>query len=127
LSPLFNVVSLVFLFSPPFLALFVWKKFLQSTAHLERPPWKTIVEWIAILSAWGSFLVCVIAFLTIPCDVDRYGWGCVARWRSFSGSAVRATPLFVILAAFGRRGTRILAVLWIIAVNFDCLMVDMMA
>ena len=127
MSPLFNVVSLISLFSPPFLAFFVWKKFLQSTAELERPRWKTIVEWIAILSVSGFFVVCVIAFLTIPCDVGRYGWGCVARWRSFSGSVVRVTPLFVILAALGRRGTRILSVLWIIAVNFDCLMVDMMA
>jgi hypothetical protein len=70
------VVSLISLFSPPFLAFFVWKKFLQSTAHLERPQWKTIVERIAILSVSGFFVVCV---------------------------------------------------LWIVAVNFDCLMVDMMA
>src|ERR1700731_955978 len=127
LSPLFHAVSLIVLFSPPFLAFFVWKKFLQSPTHLERPQWKTIVEWIAILSASGCFVVWVIAFLTIPCDVGRYGWGCVARWRSFSGSVVRVAPLFIILAALGRRGTRILSVLWIIAVKFDCLMVDMMA
>ena len=127
MSLLFNAVSLVSLLSPPFLAFFVWKIFLQSPTHLEKPQWKTIVEWIAILSASGLFVVCVIAFLTIPCDVGRYGWGCVARWRSFSGGIVRVTPFFVILAALGRRGTRILSVLWIIAVNFDCLMVDMMA
>jgi hypothetical protein len=123
----FNAVSLVCLFSPPILAFFVWKKFLQATEHLEKPRWKTIVEWIAILSVSGFFVVCVIAVLAIPCDVGRYGWDCVARWRSFSGGVVRVTPLFLVLAVLGRRGTRILSVLWIVAVNFDCLMVDVLA
>jgi hypothetical protein len=37
------------------------------------------------------------------------------------------SPLFIALGAVGRKGTRILSILWVIAVNFDCLMVDMMA
>jgi len=89
--------------------------------------WKIAIDWISVISVSGLSVVCLIAFLTIPCDVDRFGWGCVAKWRSFSAVIVRLTPLFLVLGAIGRKGTRILSILWVIAVNFDCLMVDMMA
>jgi hypothetical protein len=124
---MFNFLSLLSLLSPPFLAFFAWKKFLESSNAQERPQWKTVVDWVSLLSVSGLFVVCVVAFLTIPCDVDLHGWACVAKWRSFSAHVVRTTPIFVLLAASGRKGTRILSVLWILAVNFDCLMVDMMA
>ena len=124
---MFNFLSLLSLLSPPFLALFAWKKFLEPSNAHEKPQWKTVVDWAAMLSVSGLFVVCVAAFLTIPCDVDLHGWACVAKWRSFSGYVVRTTPIFILLAAIGKKGTRILSVLWVLAVNFDCLMVDMMA
>jgi hypothetical protein len=126
MSPMFNLAALLALVSPPFLAFFVWFKFLTAKSLPERPRWKTVVDWIAILSVSGLFAVCVIAVLTIPCDVDRLGWACVARWRSFSIVVVRLAPLFLVLAAVGRRGTRIISVLWVLAMNFDCIMVDVL-
>ena len=81
---------------------------------------------MALLSVSGLFAVCIIAVLTIPCDGDRFGWSCVRKWRSYSGLVVRSAPLFLLLAAAGRKGTRILSILWVLAVNFDCLMVDVL-
>jgi hypothetical protein len=126
MSPIFNLFGFLSLVSPPFLAFFVWFKFLKAKSLPERPHWKTVVDWTAILSVSGLFAVCVIAVLTIPCDVDRMGWACVARWRSFSTVVIRLTPLFLVLAAAGRRGTRIMSVLWVLAINFDCIMVDVL-
>ena len=122
-----NLVGLLSLISPPFLAFFVWRRFLKSPMQQQKLDWKVTIDWIAIVSVSGLSIVCLIAFLIIPCDVDRFGWECVARWRFFSAFVVRLTPLFLMLATIGRKGTRILSVLWVIAVNFDCLMVDMMA
>jgi hypothetical protein len=124
---MFNFLGLLSFFSPPFLAFFAWKKFLEPSNAHEKHRWKALVDWIALLSVSGLFVVCVVAFLTIPCDVGLYGWACVAKWRRFSGYVVRTTPIFVLLAAIGKKGTRILSVLWVLAINFDCLMVDMMA
>ena len=86
-----------------------------------------MVDWIALLFVSGLFVVCIVAFLTIPCDVALYGWACVAKWRSFSGCVVRTSPIFILLAAIGKKGTRILSVLWVLTINLDCLMVDLMA
>jgi len=124
---MFNILGVLSFFSPPILAFFVWRKFLASSDVRGEARWKRAVDWISLVSVSGLFVVCVIAFFTIPCDVDRFGWSCVAKWRSFSGLVVRSTPLFLLLAAGGRKGTRILSILWILAVNFDCITVDMMA
>ena len=113
--------------SPPFLAYFVWRKFLASHDTRGTVKWKILLDWIAVLSVPALFVVCVVAFFTIPSDVARYGWRCVAKWRSFSAGILRSAPLFLILAARGRKGTRILSLVWVITINFDCIMVDMMA
>jgi len=89
--------------------------------------WRIVPERLALLSVSGLYVVGVVAFFTIACSVELYGWGCVARWRSFSSAVLRLAPLFLILALFLRRGTRILLISCVIAVNFDCLLVDMMA
>src|SRR5579872_1216104 len=127
LSLIFNVIGAFCLFSPPFLAFFVWKKFLSTRQTTRSHQWRDFVEWTAILSISGLFVASFIAFLTIPCNVDLYGWACVAKWRSFSSLVVRASPAFLLLAILGRKGTRILSILWIVTVNFDCIMIDMMA
>jgi len=123
-----NIISVFTMLSPPFLAFFAWKKFLAGqNINPAKPSWRVFVEWLALLSISILFVVCVVAFFTIPCDVARYGWGCVAKWRSFSAAVIKLTPLFLVLAVFGRKGTRILLFCWTLAVAFDCLMVDMMA
>ena len=124
---MFTIVSIMSFLCPPFLAFFVWRNFLRSSNTPDRPRWKTVLDWIALLSVSGLFVVCLIAFFTIPCNVDRVGWACVAKWRAFSVYVIRTAPGFVTLAAIGRKGTRILSILWILAVNFDCVLVDMMA
>ena len=123
----FNFFSVLSMIAPPFLALFAWKKFLRVPDRAERPRWKTVVEWTSLLAISALFVVCLIAVLTIPCNVDRFGWGCVATWRSFSAAVVRSTPAFLLLACIGRKGTRILSILWVLAINFDCLTVDLLA
>jgi len=123
-----NIISVFTMLSPPFLAFFSWNKFLAGqNINPAKPSWRVFVEWLALLSISTLFVVCVVAFFTIPCDVARYGWGCVAKWRSFSAGVIKLTPLFLVLAVFGRKGTRILLFCWTLGVAFDCLMVDMMA
>jgi hypothetical protein len=123
---MFNLLGLLSLIAPPFLAFFVWMKFLKSRNVQERPRWKTVIDWTTLLSVSALFLVCIVAVLAIPCDVDRLGWSCVARWRSFSAIVVRSTPVFLLLASAGRKGTRIMSILWVLAINFDCIMVDVL-
>lgn len=123
---MFYFLSLLSLVSPPFLAFSVWMKFLKARDVQGGTRSKTEADWMALLSASGLFVVCIIAVLTIPSDVDRFGWSGVRKWRSFSGLVVRSAPLFLLLAAAGRKGTRILSILWVLAVNFDCLMVDVL-
>ena len=123
---MFNFFSVLSMIAPPFLAFFAWKKFLRPSDHGERPRWKAFVEWASLLAISALFVVCVIAVLTIPCNVDRFGWGCVATWRAFGAEVVRSTPAFLLMACVGRKGTRILSILWVLAINFDCLMVDLL-
>jgi hypothetical protein len=125
---LFNAIGVLCMLAPPFLAFFARKKFFGGQdINATKVSWRICLEWLALLSVSTLLVVCVVAFFTIPCDVARYGWGWVAKWRSFSAAVVRLTPVFLILAVFGRKGTRILLFCWTLAVSFDCLMVDMMA
>jgi hypothetical protein len=68
-----------------------------------------------------------VAAVVIPRDVQKDNWASVAIWRSFTGDVVVIAPLLVLLAILGRKRTRILSVLLIIAVVLDCIAVDMMA
>jgi hypothetical protein len=71
--------------------------------------------------------VCIVAFLTIPCNVDLGDWSCVARWRSFTRFVIQCSLFVILLALLGRKGTRIPTALAVVAIDFDCLLVDMMA
>jgi hypothetical protein len=119
----FNLFSIAAVVSP-LLALFAWKKFFAGDIGPARPRWKTALEWLATLSVSTLSVVCVAASCIIPGDVDRYRWGCVDRWRFLSAVVVRLTPSFLLLSLFARKGTRIPSFRLVIAINFDCLMVD---
>jgi hypothetical protein len=126
----FNVLAAICLISPPFLVCWLWVRFVRRGHQhdgQQRPKWRFVVEWGAILAVSVFLVTCAVAFLTIPCNVDLQGWECVAKWRSFTGYVVRLTPFLLVLAAFGRKGTRIVSALLIFATMFDCIMVDMMA
>src|SRR5215471_1691257 len=123
----FNFIGLLCLISPPFLAFFIWRNFLKSPIQQQKLDWKIVIQWSSIVSISGLWVACLAVVLTIPCDVDRFGWECVAKWRTFSAAVVRLTPLFVLFGAIGRKGTRILSILWVFTINFNCLMIDMMA
>ncbi len=121
-----NIVGILSFFSPPFLAFFVWRNFLKPAAN-QQLTWKIWLDWTAVVCTSGFFLVCLVAAAVIPQDVQKDNWASVAIWRSFTGDVVVIAPLFVLLAILGRKRTRILSVLLIIAVVLDCIAVDMMA
>src|SRR5258708_3039746 len=103
-----NIISVFTMLSPPFLAFFAWKKFLAGqNINPAKPSWRVFVEWLALLSISTLFVVCVVAFFTIPCDVARYGWGCVRKWRSFWAPVVKRAPFFFVFPVFWEsRGVR---------------------
>jgi hypothetical protein len=127
LSTVTGAISLFSLISPPFLLFFAWKRLLRSSGAQPLLRWRAILSWLALLSVSGLLVVCIGAFLTIPCDVDLYGWACVARWQSFTRVIIKIVPIFILLALLGRKGTRILAALSVLAIAYDCLLIDMMA
>ena len=122
----FDALSLAFFFSPPFLTFSIWRRFFKSV-EFQRPRWKNTVDWVSVIAVSGLVATCIVASFTIPCDVDRYGWRCVARWRSFTRIVIWLAPVFIALAATGRKGTRVLSTVLVIAIDFDCVIVDMMA
>jgi hypothetical protein len=124
---LFDAVASVALLSPPFLLSVAWWRFLRRRSSLSQPRWKTTFDWLSILFASVQFVVAVIAFLTIPCNVDLHGWGCVARWRDFTWIIFVTVPVLVPLAFLGRKETRMLVALSTVGVALDCLAVSMMA
>ena len=121
-----SLLGLLSFFSPPFLIALIWRNFLKHSEN-PLPVWKALLHWVSIVSVSSFFAVCLTALLTVPCDVATFGWGCVARWQSFTGIVVRSTPLFILLGALGRNRTRILSMLLVIAVGFDCVMIDIAA
>jgi hypothetical protein len=121
-----NIVGFLSFFSPPFLTFFVWRNFLKPAAN-QQPTWKVWLDWTAVVCTSGFFLVCLVAAVVIPQDVQKDNWASVAIWRSFTGNVVRIAPLFLFLAILGRNKTRLFSVLLIIAVVLDCVAVDMMA
>jgi len=121
-----NIVGLLAFLSPPFLAFFIWRNFLKSAAT-ERPSWKLWLDWTAVVCTSGFFLVCLVAAVAIPQDVQKDNWASVAIWRSFTGNVVRIAPLFLLLAVAGRRKTRLFSLFLIIAAVLDCIAIDMAA
>jgi len=53
--------------------------------------------------------------------------GVSGEFRDFTAWVIRIAPVFLILSLCGRRKTRLLSFLWIVAVVLDCIFVDMMA
>lgn len=124
---LFNVISVIALFSPLFLLFLAWRRLLGKGSPQALPKWRDILSWASLLSVSGLLLVSIGAFLINNCNADLGDWSCVARWRSFTGFVICSSPFMIALSLFGRRGTRIPVALSIIAIVFDCVMVDLMA
>jgi hypothetical protein len=120
-----NLLSLVALISPPFLLVYAWKRLLERREPLP-PLWKRIIGWIGVLVVSCIFISCVFVLLTQNCRLDMGDWSCVARWRTFSGYIVEITPIAILLACFGRRGTRIVSALAALAIAYDCILYDML-
>lgn len=124
---LFDGAAFVAFLSPPFLLSVAWWRFLRPRSSLSQPRWKTTFDWLSILFGSVQFVVAVIAFLTIPCNVDLHGWECVARWREFTRIILITVPVLVPLAFLGRKGTRMLVALSAVGIALDCVAVSMMA
>jgi hypothetical protein len=124
---LYDAISIIAFLSPPFFCFFVWRNFLRLGNLSEQPAWKTGIDWLAVVSTTMFFLVCLFAAILIPQDVAKDNWASVAKWRNFTAWVIRIAPVFLVLALFGRRKTRLFSFLWIVAVVIDCISVDMMA
>ncbi len=124
---IFDIISVCAMLSPPFLLFFAWRGQLDMSATQPLPRWRAIAAWVALLSISVLLVACVVAFLTIPCNVDLGDWSCVARWRTFTRFVIRCSPFMILLALLGRKRMRIFAALTVLAIDFDCLQVDMMA
>lgn len=121
----FDLLSICCMFSPPFLLFFVWKGLLSASQPITK--WRAILEWGALLSISALLVTFIVALLTNNCNADLGDWSCVVRWRSFTGLVIRFSPIMILVALFGRKGTRILGTLTVLAIDFDCILVDMMA
>lgn len=100
---------------------------MRAESSSEQLPWKIGIDWIAVISTTSFFLVCLAAAILIPQDVAKDNWASVAKFRNFTAGVIRIAPLFLVLALLGRKKTRLLSFLWIVAVVIDCIGVDMMA
>src|SRR6266850_4087074 len=122
---LFDALSVWCIFSPPFLLFFAWKRLLSAPQPITK--WRAILAWGALLSISALLVTFIVAFLMNNCNADLGDWSCVVRWRSFAGLVIRSSPVMILLALFGEKGTQILGALTVLAIDFDCILVDMMA
>src|ERR1700738_4394043 len=120
-----NVLGFISLFSPPFLLGFTWKRFFEPHESQSQPKWRTILAWLALLSVSSPMAACIGAFVTNHCNTDQGDWSCVVRWESFTRFVLRSTPVLIVLGFLGRKGTQIFAVLSVLAMAFDCVLIDM--
>jgi len=84
------------------------------------------VAWLAVLSGSALLFGCIGAFLTDRCNTDTGDWSCVSRFETFTRLVLRSTPVLLLLALLGRKGTRLLTALAALAMAYDCIMIDMM-
>src|SRR5580704_8500600 len=123
---LFGTVAFAAFLAPPFLLSAAWWRFLRPRSPVSQPRWKTTFDGLSILLGSAQFVVAVVAFFIIPCNVDLQGWECVVRWRDFTRIVLFTVPVLVPLAFLGRRGTRTFVALSTLATALDCVTVSMM-
>jgi hypothetical protein len=123
---LFNIVSFVCVFSPPFLLGFAWAGFFKHDIA-PQPKWRRILGVLNLCAVSALLVVCAVKFLGNRCNADAGDWSCVIAWRSFAGWVMGFTPFLLCLAILGARRTRILTFLSVLAIVFDVILVDMMA
>jgi hypothetical protein len=124
---LFNIISVFCMLSPPVLLCIAWGRFLQTNEAGAQPKWRRIVGALSLTAISSSLVICVVKFFGYRCDAGAGDWSCVIEWRSFAGIVLRLTPALLVLAILGARRTRILIVVSVIAIAFDCILIDMMA
>lgn len=123
----FSAISLLAMLSPPFLLGFAWCRLLRRKESPQLSRSRVILAWGAVLFVSGLLIAFIVEFLGYRCNADLGDWSCVIRWRAFAGFMVRITPLAILLAFLGRKGTRIPTALAALAIAYDCVLVDMMA
>ncbi len=122
---LWNVIAFVTVLSLPFLLLFAWILFLQADKTGSHSKWRRTLGWLSLTSGSGLFVVTLAVLFTQNCHIDQGDWSCVSRWESFTRVVVRSSPLLILLGVLGYRKTRVLMVLCVLAIAFDCVMYDM--
>ena len=124
---LLDILSVLFVFSPPILLGIAWVRFIKPEARSKRPKWRNVLGAANLLAVSVLFSVFVVKFFGNHCNADAGDWSCVIAWRSFAGSIVRLAPFFLVLAILGAKRTRILTFISVLAIVFDAILVDMMA
>jgi hypothetical protein len=119
-----TAIGLPLFASPPFLLGWAWWRFYRSRPVEGCSRWRNSTAWLAIVSTTGFFLGSFVAAVVLPCNVDRFGWSCLAKWDAFTRYQLWTLPAFVCLAIFGRKGTRIQLISALLAVTFDCVVIS---
>ena len=124
---LFNVISIFCMLSPPVLLGIAWARFLETNEADAQPKWRHIVGALSLTVISALLVFCVVKFFGHRCDAGAGDWSCVIEFRSFAGIVLCLTPIFLALAMVGVRRTRIWSGASVIAIAFDCILIDMMA
>ena len=124
---LFDILSILSVFSPPILLGIAWARFLKPGARSEWPRWRNVLGYANLIAVSLLLGVCVVKFFGNNRNTDAGDWSCVIAWRSFARSIVLLAPFFLALATLGAKRTRILTFISVLAIVFDVVMVDMMA
>jgi len=122
---LWNALPFVAVFSPPILLFFAWILFLHADKTGPHSKWRRTLGWLSLTSVSGLFLVTLAVLFTQNCHIDQGDWSCVSRWESFTRVVVRSSPVLILLGVLGYRKTRVLMVLCVLTIAFDCVMYDM--
>jgi hypothetical protein len=123
---LFDIMGILCMLSAPILLCIAWARFFELDEIDAQPKWHGIVGSISLTSVSTLLIICVVKFLGYSCDAGAGDWSCGITWRSFAGTVVRLTPLFIVLALLGAKRTRILTIVSGLAIAFDCVLIDMM-
>jgi hypothetical protein len=124
---LFDAISILCTLSPPVPLCIAWVRFFAFDEIAGRPKWRRIVESTGLTSVSTLLIICMVKFIGYRCDAGAGDWSCVITWRSFAGTVVRLTPLFIVLAFLRAKRTRVLPCVSGLAVAFDWVLIDRMA
>ena len=121
-----GALNLLLFFSPPFLLAYAWKRHFAGEDGGPQPRWRRHAGLLNLILLSILLAVCLVKLATHRCNAD-IDWSCVAAWRDFTRIILVSAPAFLLFSLFSSRGTRIPSFLFVLAVSYDCILIDMAA